>query len=155
VTSLDAGAGVTALTPIAETMALGYADGSVELYGGAEARGTVPFVGLPSAAVTRLLSGPQGTLIAGHANGEVGLYSLDNGRQLLRAKLHGPISHLLLADRQLYALSSLGRTLWWDLGDMSADYCSILREVWSRVPVAWERGHPVPRPAPADHRCAR
>ena len=46
---------------------------------------------------------------------------------LRRARLHGPVEHLLLEDDTLYAATALERHLAWDMGDFYADRCALLR----------------------------
>jgi hypothetical protein len=93
------------------------------------------------------------TLITAFANGTVSLYSWRDGKQLATARIHGPIEHLLLENQKLYAASSLGQHLVWDLKALYADRCALLREVWQRVPVVWRDGRPVLEAPPLNHRC--
>jgi len=59
-------------------------------------------------------------------------------------------------DRErLYAASDLGRQLVWDLSAFHKDYCALMRQLWDEVPVVWQSGQTLERPAPAGHRCAR
>ena len=149
------GPGVTAVTRAGPWLALGFRDGNIELLPTARG-GTRPgfsFEDTPSSPVQRLAPGPMGTLIAGYANGLVGLWSLRNGKRLEHGQLHGPVVHLLLRKGKLYAASELGQHLTMDLAIFHADYCDLLRSIWREVPVVWEGGLPLERPAPDDHTC--
>jgi hypothetical protein len=100
------------------------------------------------------MPGPPGTVIAGFANGLLGLWNLDNGARLYATRLHGPIRHLLRDGPALIAATELGDHRRLDLGVFDIDHCALLRAVWRAVPVAWENGLLVRRPPPADHPCA-
>ena len=63
--------------------------------------------------------------------------------------------HLLLEGSKLFAATSLGDHLIWDLGVLQTDYCALLRRIWKEVPVVWEEGVPVKRRPPKGHRCSR
>ena len=95
------------------------------------------------------------TLIAGFANGTIGIWSLENGRRLLHERLHGPVAHLLIHYERLYAASTLGQHSVLDLSDFYRDHCELLREVWQRVPVTWESGIPRLRPPPEGLECSQ
>ncbi|MFH0899833.1 MAG: hypothetical protein V2A73_04310 [Pseudomonadota bacterium] len=119
---------------------------------------------MPASAVTRIIEGPPGTLVAGYASGFLGLWSLENGALLDSAKLHGPIVHLLVErgsgsplpesalSGKLYAVTELGDYLVLDLAVLFEDYCSLIGRIWRDVPVVWERGLPVLR-RPTRHAC--
>jgi hypothetical protein len=147
--------GVTALARSGRTLVVGYADGNLERVPETARpdRTVSTFEEVPASRVERILPGPRDTLIVGYANGLVGLWSQETGKQLDSARLHGPITQLLLHERKLFAASELGRTLVWDLGDLYLDYCALMRKVWREVPVVWEGGRATPRPPPAGHRC--
>ena len=93
------------------------------------------------------------TVIVGHASGDVGVWALKTGERLASGRLHGAVIHLALSRGRLYAATDLGGHLVWDLRILEASRCELLRAVWKRVPVVWERGRPVPRAAPLGHRC--
>jgi WD40 repeat protein/serine/threonine protein kinase len=112
-----------------------------------------PFEGVPSVAVTALRFGPPGTLAAGFADGSWGLWSSQNGRQLLGGRLHGPVLPLRLVKDRLLVVTALGQQRVVDLSAFRRPYCQLLREVWSRAPTVWEHGLPVLRPPPEGHRC--
>jgi hypothetical protein len=154
---LRAARGVTAMAQAGPgRLVLGFRDGNIELLPTAgQKRPGHTFEQVPSAAVVRLVEGPQGTLIAGFANGVVGIWDRDDGKRLEHARIHGPVVHLLLRGSKLYAASELGHHLIWDLGLFFADRCELLRQVQSRVPVVWERGHPVIAPPSRGGGCVR
>jgi WD40 repeat protein len=145
----DADLNVTAMTRIGERLYLGFRDGNIE------ASGNVTFQDVPASPVVRLLAGPRATLVAGFANGIVGIWRADGGVRLYHSWLHGPVAHLLLQSGKLYAATELGDHVVWDLSLLEMPYCDVLRQVWKSVPVLWEGGSPVLRPPPSDHGCSR
>ncbi len=108
----------------------------------------------PDSAVVRILEGPNGSLIVGHANGFVGVWDLRNGVLLTHAQLHGPVVHLLARGDKLHAASDLGDHAVLDLSVARMDYCALLQQVWQRVPVIWDAGAARMTLPPSDHRCA-
>ncbi len=153
---LAASQGATAVARIGKVIVGGYPDGSIEQLSSRSAgESSFPFEHAPAVAVVRLLEGPLGTVVAGHANGSLGVWSMRDGKRLAHARLHGPLVHLLLRQQKLYAASELGGALVWDLGDFYRDRCALLREVWSQVPIVWRLGHAAIQPPPAQHPCAR
>ena len=148
--------GVSALVQGEGRLVLGYGDGSMELVDNAAAGGArVAFTDVPASRVERLLLGPMDTLIAGYGDGLLGIWDLRTGARLDEARLHGPVVHLLLEGKRLYAASELGGRLVWDLSVLHAPYCDLLHQVWRRVPVVWGEGRAIYREPPAGHRCAR
>ena len=148
-------AGVTAVTRAGDWLVLGFRDGNIELVPTTIGvrKPSFSFEDAPSSPVLRLVQGPMGTLIAGYANGLVGLWSLRNGARLESAQLHGPAVHLLVREGKLYAASELGQHLVLDLTIFHTPYCDLLRSLWREVPVIWQGGLPVQRRAPRDHQC--
>lgn len=146
-----AGASVSALLGVEEGLVLGFGEGNLELRSG-DGGSTVSFQGVPSAAPETMVAGPSGTLLVGYANGQVGLWSIADGKKLAQARLHGRVVHLHLEAQRLYAATDLGDHLLWDLGAFHRPYCELLEDVWAQVPVIWVDGEPQPRPVPA-HRC--
>ena len=106
-----------------------------------------------SSMVKRIAVGPMDTLIAGFANGFVGIWGVRDGKLLAEGRVHGLIEHLLLENNKVYAASSLGQHLVWDLNVLYADRCTLLRQVWQRVPVVWRDGRAVAAKPPAKHPC--
>ncbi len=162
---------VTAMRRLGAGLVLGFTNGNLQLIAGpsagpsagpraaasaaAHAGRDIPFVDVPSTPVVRLLEGPPGTVIAGYANGLVGIWALDNGARLFAIRLHGPIAHLLIDGDRLVAASELGDHTTIDLRTFREDRCRLLSAVWRVVPVAWENGRPVRRGPPANHPCRR
>ena len=103
--------------------------------------------------VEQLLGGSRETLLAGFADGTVGVWSTRNGARLYHLSLHGPIHQLELERGTLTVSTELGDSEVLDLSVLHQDYCSLLREVWSEIPVVWEDGRAVERAAPVGHRC--
>ena len=154
---LLASVGITAVARLTtDWLAVGYANGNVELLRSQETSATTasatPNQSLertPASGVTRIIPGPMGTLIAGYGNGFVGMWSMRDGKLLADGHIHGPIEHLLLEDHGLYAASSLGQHLVWDLSTFYVERCTLLREVWQRVPVVWQEGRAVAATPPS------
>ncbi|MFH0901680.1 MAG: serine/threonine-protein kinase, partial [Pseudomonadota bacterium] len=109
---------------------------------------------LPS-AIERFSEGPRRTLMVGYSSGDLGVWSLENGKRLRHSKLHGPIVHLLVDSEtsRLYAATELGDYQSNDMTTFYHDYCVLMRHVWESVPVVWENGMPVVRQPPHSHRC--
>ena len=150
--------GITSIARIDATqLAVGYSNGSLELVPvhtePSSAQPTYSFEQTPSSPVTRILLGPMDTLIAGYGNGAVGVWSWRDGQRLADGRIHGPVEHVLLEDQKLYAASSLGQHLVWNLSALYAERCALLREVWDRVPVVWRDGRAVAESPPASHAC--
>ena len=158
----EASIGIAAIARIdADHLAVGYDNGNIELLTSRTATpGDVPttrsgysFERTPSSPVTRILSGPMNTLIAGFGNGAVGVWSWRDGKRLADGRTHGPIEHLLLENHRLYAASALGQHLMWDLSTLYDERCTLLREVWASVPVVWQDARAITVPPPAKHPC--
>ena len=152
------GRGATALVEAGGALLVGFQDGSIErvitLGDGTETAPT--FQATPGAAIVSLLPGPPGTLVVGNARGLVGVWSLADGRMLLSRRLHGPVTHLVLAaNSRLLAASDLGGHVSVPLDSFTRPWCELLREVWKTVQVGWASGHAVGLPPPSDHPCAR
>lgn len=147
-------AGATAVGRVHDTMVIGFRDGNLRQLAGDDEQSSRAFDRVPASAVERIIEGPDGVVVAGFANGEVGMWSLDSGGRLALGRLHGRVVHLGIAGGFLYAASDLGHALRWDLDVLVDDYCAVLREVWSRVPGVWSDGRVVIEPPPADHPCA-
>jgi hypothetical protein len=150
------GEGVTAAT-IAEsgTLVLGFREGNIQLMSPGGVARSRAFEQVSPTAVLRLAAGPTGTVIAGYASGAVGIWDAEDGTLLRRARLHGPVTHLLLQGQTLVAATDLGQYVLWDLGEFFEDRCALMRQVWDAVPVVWRGGRPVAREPPADHACAQ
>ena len=148
--------GATTLAWIHGSIALGYPDGSVEILDEASGarRASFNLEGAPASPVTALAGGVAGTLAVGHANGEVALHMITNGRRLRGSRLHGPARHLLMHKERLIAATSLEDSQTWDLSKLTAGYCQVLQDVWRRVPVIWKDGLPTVSPPPSGHACA-
>lgn len=148
----------TAIGQVGPWTALGYGEGTIDLAAESpdDSLALVHLDDLPRGAVERIIPGPAKTLIAGAANGELGVWDLEVGARLVRAQLNGPVVHLLVRDDVLYAVSELGDIEILDLGVLTEDYCALMHEVWQRIPVVWEGGIAVVRDAPraGQHRCA-
>ncbi len=152
--SVLAGTGVSALTGAHRGLVLGHDEGNLEYVpasGGA--RRTIKST--TASAVRRLSRGPGDTVVSGHADGTVALWSLTTGRRLRHGRLHGPVHHLLLRGARLYAATELGEHLAWDLTVLQQDYCTLLDRIWSDVPVVWRGGAAAVAAPPKTHRCRR
>ncbi|MFP6685915.1 MAG: WD40 repeat domain-containing protein, partial [Polyangiaceae bacterium] len=155
---VTADVGVTAMARINDsTIALGYRDGSLEITrtNKTEISGltSAPFESTPSSPVTILKAGPRDTVIAGFASGAVGLWTWHDGKSVIRSDIHGRVTHLLVDNGRLYGASDLGAYFKWDLNPFLVDWCGLLEDVWSSVPVIWKNGQAVATPPPAKHSC--
>jgi WD40 repeat protein len=110
--------------------------------------------GTPAKRVERLLLTARDTVVAGFANGTVGLWDLHSGQPLERGRLHGPVIHLARRGDRIWAATELGDHLSWQLDVLSRDYCELLRRLWRRIPTTWRQSQLVSAPAPADHACS-
>jgi len=151
----EAGVGVSALARMGDRLAVGFGDGNIEVVPTADgdASPSFSFEGVPSSPVVRMIRGPMGTLIAGYANGLLGIWKLDSGALLHHVRLHGPVIHLVLKGDRLHAASELGDHLSLDLGVFRQGYCQVLHQVWRMVPVVWDSGLPVTRKPDPEHPC--
>jgi hypothetical protein len=148
--------GVTAIARVNDTtLAVGYRDGSLELTtsAGAASSSRDVFEFTPSSPVTVLKTGPRGTLIAGFANGTVGMWTWANGQSIIQSSVHGQLTHLLLDGEHLYGASDLGAHFKWDLRPFFVDSCSLLRDMWSATPIIWQAGQAIAAKPPSGHRC--
>ena len=156
---LEADVGITALTRVGGWVAVGFREGDIQFVAAepsAPVPGQVPppFEDVPSSQVVAMLEGPMDTIVAGYANGLLGIWDLSNGTALHRVQLHGPVRHLLLQDGKLYAVSELGDHAVLDLDTFYDDYCDLMRSIWDTVPVVWRGGRPITESPPPDHPCA-
>ncbi|MFH0901743.1 MAG: WD40 repeat domain-containing protein, partial [Pseudomonadota bacterium] len=153
--------GVSALTRASTStgkwLLLGFRDGQIQLVSTTSIteKPSFGFEGVRSSRVVRVVEGPTGTIIAGYANGFLGVWSTANGVLLDSFKLHGPLTHILILDDTLHAATELGDSLVVDLGVFDHDYCTLLHRMWKTVPVLWEDGLPVLRPPPPGHECSQ
>ena len=152
-----AGAGISALAQSDGSIFVGYRDGTLEALSVSHGPPTAArsFEQVPASPVLRIVPGPADTLFVGYGNGLLGMWSQRDGTQLDRTMLHGPIVHLRVEGQKLYAATELGRFLVRDLSVFFVDHCTLLREVWDRVPVLWQQGQALEQPPPARHRCRR
>lgn len=151
----DTDVDVTAVARVGEALALGFADGALELLRPDPAGGPPRRLDLDASGivpVVRIAPGPRGTLTAGSADGAVGLWALDTGARLRTERLHGAVVHLASGGGHVFALSDLGQRLAWDLTVMELPYCDLLRRIWAESPLALHQGRVVAAP-PARHRC--
>jgi WD40 repeat protein/serine/threonine protein kinase len=151
-----AAAGVSAMWLDSNRLLAGYRDGSIELVAkDGDTPLAIPFGHVPDSEVVRLLLGPQSTIIAGYANGTLGMWDTNDGSLLALTRIHGPVSHLVLEGQHLNAASELGQTMRWDLKSFHEDHCDALSGLWEKVPVVWENGRAHLQPPPSGHPCRR
>lgn len=150
-----AGQGVTAVARTADGAVLvGYADGGVGRAADENSAPiSIPLELSPASPVTRLTVASLDALLVGYANGEVAMWDLSTGARLERARLHGAIEELTLAEGTLSAGSELGDVLVWDLGFLDRPRCDLLREVWQHVAVVWREGRATGAAADVTHAC--
>jgi hypothetical protein len=153
--SHSVGAGVCAVLRTGEWLVLGFCNGSLELspLRAGRRRAVRSFERTPSSSVVELVAGPAGTLIAGFANGVVGLWDVRTGFQIEQVQLHGAAIHLVVRDGVLHAATDLGDHAVLDLSVLEQPRCDLLRRIWDEVPVLWEGGTPIPTPPPREQEC--
>jgi WD40 repeat protein len=144
--------GSTAATRIGEQVAVGFKNGDIEMRSGAE-RLPIYFQDTPASQVTRIIAGPSDTFVAGFADGSFGIWSLSNGERLERGAVHGAVRLLLIQNGILMVASEVGAAAALDLSLLTEDYCTLLAEVWSRVPVLWRDQGAVVQPQDSSHPC--
>jgi len=146
--------GAVALTRGPTWVAIGFADGNVELISNDPAKARpARFQKIPPSNPTAMLVGPKDTLVIGYANGVLGMWSAKDGRRIATGRLHGTVIHLLQVGELLYAATDLGTHLRWNIGALQRERCDLLREVWQRVPIVWEDGRSVVRAPNREHAC--
>jgi WD40 repeat protein/serine/threonine protein kinase len=129
-TSFGPGAGVTAVAVLGDRLALGFSNGAIELRMPEGSAGTLPtFVDTLAGSITSLAAGPQGTLIAGYADGSFGIWDSASGERLKLAAVHGPVDRLSVQGNLLLAVSELGSASAIDLYPLTRDYRDLMREV--------------------------
>ncbi len=153
--SYPADVGVTAMARTGSWIVAGYREGVIEAVplSPDPQRRSFSFDDVPSSRVMRILPGPGNTVIAGYANGLLGLWSLDDGMCLYEERLHGPVTFLQIVDGELHAATELGDHLALDLGIFDEDYCELMQAVWREIPAVWEDGGPQAKPIPSGHVC--
>ena len=149
---------MTAVTMVDDVVIVGHRDGNLQRLAVDEAGGSAMSRRMeltPSAAVTRLVAGPKGTVVVGYGDGTLGMWEVSTGTKLGAERLHGPVQDILLVEHRLVAASGLGQHLDWDLSAFYASYCDLMNQIWDRVGVRWEDGGAVRAVRPEDHVCAR
>ncbi|MFH0899002.1 MAG: WD40 repeat domain-containing protein, partial [Pseudomonadota bacterium] len=157
--AVERGASALGMVGGGRLLAVGYDAGDLELvpvHSGA-ARPAFSFEETLTSAVEQIGEGPRQTLIVGYASGDLGIWSLETGKRLRHFKLHGPIVHLLVDSetRRLYAATEVGDYRAVDITALYRDYCDLLDDIWSNVPVVWQDGMPALTAPPTSHRCNR
>jgi WD40 repeat protein len=109
---------------------------------------------VPRVQTSCLIPGPTGTVIAGFVDGGIGMWSLESGLRFLSKRLHGPIKFLFVEQGQLHAASELGDVLSVPLKLVDEEYCELMIDVWSKIPIVWEDGYVVAQPPPTNHPCS-
>jgi WD40 repeat protein/tRNA A-37 threonylcarbamoyl transferase component Bud32 len=152
--SFGSGRGVTAAASFGDRMAIGYSDGSIEIRAQDDRpdKARIFMDTLPS-PVARLAPGPRQTLVAAFVNGGFGIWDSTSGERLKLGAVHGPVRYLLVNDSSLLVVSELGSYSVTDLSPLTGDYCTLLREVWSQVPVLWRSASAVEQEADRAHPC--
>jgi WD40 repeat protein len=150
---------LTALARAGDTVFLGGSDGLLNRTGirrdGEPQR--IELEGTPAVAVSSLMPGPAGTIVAGFADGTVGIWSLETGRLFRSWRMHGPARFLHFDGQTAYAASELGDFVSWSIGQVGEEYgelmCQTMFEIWDEVPVTWSAGRAVVQPPPGNHPC--
>jgi len=154
--SWPVGGDVTALSRVGTSVVVGFREGVVESLGGGP--GGVDggrFADVPARAPTRILGGPEDTVVVGFEDGFLGIWDATTGTRLLARELHGAVQLLQRYEDRVVAATELGDVEVVDLEILSRDYCALLGEVWDEMPMEWEEGRSVVAAPPSDHRCRR
>ena len=101
-----------------------------------------------------LKKGPSHTLFAGHASGDLVHWSLKTRSRLFQRRLHGAVQQLFFHKSKLLVISEQGSFLTQDLSTFEMNWCTLLKQIWQKVPSAWEDGKAIPR-IPKTHPCAK
>ncbi len=145
---------VSGIAPTRSGLAIGYFDGNIELVSLQGSSSTSRRLrDTPEIAVERIEPGPGEILIATSATGSVGFWHTRTGELLHRVELNGRPTIVHREAGRLYLASAIGDWRALDLSVFGRDYCELLEEVWSSVPVIWRDGRPLVSEPPADHRC--
>jgi len=142
------GGGAVSVARAGDRIVLGYPEGSIEIV---DPSGGAPAVLLdepPASRPLRLAAGPGDIVVAGFADGSLGLWYAGDGTLLEHRRLHGPLVHLRVGNRSLDAATELGDHRSMDLGALDSSYPDLLDRVRSGTPVVWERGTAVLEGAP-------
>lgn len=145
----------TAVLRMKSWLAVGYQDGDFALLP-LNTREPIPaftFEETPRSSVQKIIDGPRGTLIAGYANGMVGIWNTENGARLTTLQLHGPVIHLQRRGTKLDVGTELGDYRVMDLSAFYLNYCELIHQIWRKITVVWENGVPVARPPSRNHPC--
>jgi WD40 repeat protein/serine/threonine protein kinase len=149
---LPGGVGVTSLVRTGGALVLGFRDGILERR---QEKRSLLFDETPASRVTAVAPGPAaGTVVAGFANGGVGVWDTGSGKRLETMQLHGLVDSVVVSDGRLHAATDLGDHAAFDLAVFRTAYCPLLTTIWSEVPTQWGEGTPQTRPPPAGHPCA-
>jgi len=146
-TTLEVEGLTTAVARVHGSVVIGTNQGTILSYSEAEDATGPPSAmrATPATPVTRIGAGPAGTIVAGFADGEVGLWDMATGAALMNTRLHGRITHLASGPSGLVAASELGQMLRWDLTKLVEPRDEFLHGVRAAVPAVWENGRPVAR----------
>jgi len=141
--------GATAVARVGGRLALGFGNGDVELLGPRGGRRAVlANHSVAAGAVLRILGGPGGTLVAGHASGVVAIWSTEASALVEQHHLIGAVLHLRRDGGRVIVATDLGDHAVLDLSGLELSHCALLRQIWRRYPIAWEGGRAV-RAAPS------
>ncbi len=145
-TTFEAEAPLSAIANVNDQLVAADSTGALLVYGHLDDNAPrLAMRAVPSSPVTRIVAGPAGTVAAGFANGEVGLWDTETGAMLISARLHGSIAHLRSSPSGLIAVSELGQFLNWDLSALVEPRGEFMNGVRSAVPAVWENGRAVVR----------
>jgi serine/threonine protein kinase/WD40 repeat protein len=142
---------VSCATTMGQGWLIGYDDGAVEVV---QAQGASASLLMDNVLGPEWVQpGPGDTVIGAFRQGHVGIWHVPTHELLVRIKLNGRPLHVLEQGGKMYVASDLGDSRVIDLRTLDVDRCELLREVWRRVPVAWEAGRPRGSAPPSDHVC--
>jgi len=149
--------GISAITMIGKNLVVGFLDGSIEIRN-IDRAGTTQELNLEGtfgSPVTTIREGPSKTIVAGYSNGFIGIWNIRDGKRLYYHKLHGPVIHLKLSEKKLYAATEIGDFFVHDLSMFYLSYCELLQDIWQNVKVVWKDGKILESTHEPEHLCRK
>lgn len=91
--------------------------------------------GTPSSSVTSISRVRSNILSVGFADGSFGLWNIEDGKRLYSDRIHGTIAKQIYSSGFLHVYSDTGFSVRLDLRVLEGDQCSLLCDIWKRIPV--------------------
>ncbi|MBU1382973.1 hypothetical protein KKD49_19280, partial [Myxococcota bacterium] len=91
--------------------------------------------GTASSSVTSLAKIRSNIFSAGFSDGSFGLWNIENGKRLYSDRIHGIIVKQIYSSGFLHIYTDTGFFVRLDLRVLEGDRCSLLCDIWKRIPV--------------------